>query len=188
MGDDDGMDSRRDANDARYIAETFSAARRWESASGRKARPKPLRELLWFVWQEPRLPGPLPVGGKYAFGLPWTGEARAAYLATPRAKKLLHLEHTQPIIGLVRQLVDEALENDALIALLQGTMELVVVTPEEARRLDSSSKGRAAPDPSDPLGRYRWAGIDVEQMRAMEPSEYEPTLSMRRLTRATTTN
>jgi hypothetical protein len=54
----DRRNDARDARDARLVADVAVAVRAWETASGRPAATKVLREAVWFFWQNPRLARP----------------------------------------------------------------------------------------------------------------------------------
>ena len=94
-------DSAQRRADVTLILAVVNATRTWEEQAGRTAPVKPLRELLWTVWEQPRLPRPV-YRGKYPLSVPWTPAARAAY-GDPTAR--LSIEHVTPAAVLVRRLL-----------------------------------------------------------------------------------
>src|SRR4051812_29360366 len=106
-----------DRIDATLIASMLSATAAWEAATGRRMPRKPLREAVWFVWQQPRLPQPL-VRSKYPMTVPWTAAARAAYLDNPNCD--LVIEHVEPIHVLLDRLLTVANDPDAVAGELRA--------------------------------------------------------------------
>lgn len=61
-------DSAQRRADVTLILAVVNATRTWEDQTGRTAPVKPLRELLWTVWEQPRLPRPVYPGQVPAVG------------------------------------------------------------------------------------------------------------------------
>lgn len=154
----DDADQRR--ADATLILAVVHATRSWQEATGRTAPVKPLRELLWTVWEQPRLPRPVH-RGKYPLSVPWTPAARAAY-DDPAAR--LSIEHVVPAAVFVRRLLAKPPKTTAALVRTLNTITYVVVAPEDNQRLVAAGVGaKLAPQSSDPLDRYRVAGLDPAQ-------------------------
>jgi hypothetical protein len=128
-----------------------------------------LREALWFIWERPRLPGPL-VAGKYPKPYPWSAEARARFIkhqgTRPAGGWGLVLEHVYPRELLVRHLLHEATDvaDEEAADLLGARLMATVVTRDEDRRLPTRSQS-ARPWPeyiTDPWLRYRMAHFDID--------------------------
>jgi len=152
-----------DAADATYIAEVFGAARRWKSSVGRSPDKKPLRELIWFVWQRHRL-GDC-VRGKYPKTAPWTAAARAAYKENRRCK--LVVDHVSPIHALIQRLIDAPVTTAELVPLLKANTDFCVITADEDLKLSRSGMAHALLDRDT---RYRNAGIDLAGIRPLSDS------------------
>lgn len=118
---------------------------------------KPLRELLWTVWEQPRLPRPVH-RGKYPLSVPWTPAARAAY-RDPKAP--LSIEHVVPASVFVRSLLASPPANNAALVRVLNTIRYVVIAPDDNQILNAAGVGaKLAPGSADPLDRYRLAGLD----------------------------
>lgn len=142
--------------DAELILTMVRASAEWEQATGRAARVKPLRELMWFTWEQPRLPKPLYLS-KYPLTAPWTPAAFARY--EQRARGLV-IEHVTPASVLVRRLLEEppAAAEDLMRLLEQITY--VVITDDDNRLLKAAGVDSSlAPGSDDPWDRYRVAGL-----------------------------
>ncbi len=133
------------------------AAATWQETSGRPPTIKPIRELMWFVWEQPRLPRPVH-RGKYPLSVPWTPAARRAY-EEPGAP--VSIEHVIPAAVLVRRLLqDPPGTTEALMDFLDE-IEYVVIAPEDNRLLNAAGVGsKFAPSSKDPWDCYRAAGLD----------------------------
>ncbi len=92
----------RDLVDAKVILALVSGMREWETVKGEKAPRKPLREALWYYWQEPRMPVPR-VRGKHPFDYPWTSRARRRYVVDPSCR--LVIDHAEPISLVIEDLL-----------------------------------------------------------------------------------
>jgi hypothetical protein len=133
-----------------------------------------LREAIWFLWEQPRLPGPL-VASKYPPSYPWSPEARRAYSANhgrrPPGGWSLVIEHMYPRELLVAELLDDAAIATAtdVVEVLSARLIAAVVTTNEDRILPPRS--RVLRDWSayaaDPWVRYRMSGLPVDQFRAL---------------------
>lgn len=129
----------------------------WERASGRFLAIKPIRELIFAVWEAPRLPPPL-LRSKYPLSAPWTPAARLLY--SSGASKV-SLEHVTPAAVMIGDLLDRPPPDvEALVQILQA-IRYVVIAPDDDRKLNSAGVGsRLVPGSLDPWDRYRVAGLD----------------------------
>lgn len=164
-----GEQVRNDQADAALVAATAQAMREWQATTGLRPSIKPLREMIWFYWQAPRLPKPR-VRGKYPKSFPWSAAARAAYRGDPRCP--LVIEHAQPIALLVQELLDgPPLVVEAVRRLLEARLQCVVLTPEEDDQIDAAGVGQGMPEgwqSGDLWARYRAAGLDLEGFAPLE--------------------
>lgn len=128
---------------------------------------KPLRELLWFHWEFPRLPKPL-VRNKYPRGVPWGPHARDQLGLDPRCP--LVIDHVYPARLLVRRLLDDPPATPAaLVRILKRDIRYVVLSREENRQLVAAKVGTKLPAGSnDPWDRYRMAGIELDNLRPLD--------------------
>lgn len=142
--------------DAELILTTVRASAEWEQATGRAVRVKPLRELIWFTWEQPRLPRPLYLS-KYPLTAPWTPAAFDRY---ERRSRGLVIEHVTPASVLVRRLLKEPPATaDDLMRALDGII-YVVITDDDNRLLKAAGVDSSlAPGSDDPWERYRSAGL-----------------------------
>jgi len=130
------------------------------------ARSRVVREALWFLWERPRLPGPL-VASKYPRAYPWSAAARASVEdgASWRPGGLnLVFEHLEPRRILVQELVARAATLGAaeLEGLLHRGLAAAVVTKAEDTHLTKSGLSHRMPaGQGGPWARYLAAGIDV---------------------------
>lgn len=118
---------------------------------------KPLREVIWFAWQQPRLGECVRV--KYPVHAPWTAAARKAYMADPRCE--LIIEHVEPLSSLIARLLESPVEPAEVAEQLSRSLRFCVVTKAEDAMLRAAGVGRSGFEESDMWGRYRLAGIDV---------------------------
>lgn len=156
-----GQARDEDLTDARFIADVVEAARRWRASSGRRVRQKPIREAIWFYWQEPRLSAPL-VRSKYPKRAMWTEAARAAYAAD----EALEIDHVEPMENLIRRLLDGPTTLDRVLEELRPSLMCVVTPGEHARLTAAGSPATIAS--VDPWQRYRDAGVDLARVKPLE--------------------
>ncbi|PZE33929.1 hypothetical protein [Curtobacterium sp. MCPF17_031] len=131
------------------------------------ARARVLREALWFLWEQPRLPRPL-LRSKYPNAYPWS-PAAIARVRSGQSGGLV-LEHLEPRVLLVSDLLARADEwtPATFAAELHRRAGAAVVTQEDDRRLTSAGFARAMPETSDgPWARYVASGIDVAAFRSL---------------------
>ena len=147
-------------NDADLILAVVRATAEWEGDTQAIAVVKPIRELIWAVWEKPRLGDT--VRSKYTVAVQWSRAARKSYRADP--KPGLVLEHVTPMNLIVRDLLRKPPANvAALVRLLYRRIEYAVITPEENRRFsDARVAGKLAPGSSDGWDRYKVAKLDVD--------------------------
>lgn len=171
-----------DRADARALLDIATACRATLRPERSQAGPvRVLREALWFIWEEPRLPRPL-VASKYPKPYPWSPQARAL-LAQQAGKRPsggsgLVIEHLYPREFLVAHLLDEArCDPEGAVDLLTTRLMAAVLTRDEDRQLPTRAQS-ARPwheYASDPWLRYRSSGFRV--------AEFAP-LSLTRLARS----
>jgi hypothetical protein len=147
-------------NDAELLLAVIEATATWEGDTQTDAVVKPIRELLWAVWEKPRLGQS--VRGKYPVDALWSRAARDAYESDPRCR--LVLEHVIPVNLVVRHLLRRPPRTlAALVRILNRQLEHTVITPAENRRLTAAKDGwKLAADSLDGWERYRVAGIKVK--------------------------
>lgn len=147
-----------DGADLQLILTVLRAFHQHKALTGSLKKVKPLREILFFQWEEPRLPQ----GGKYSRHLPHSPDARARRRSTGGTKGLVY-EHVAPIAGLIRSLLqDLPPDEQALRHVLESTSDRVIVTRDEDATLTAAGFGSSAPDPKDPWSRYR-AALDLQR-------------------------
>lgn len=160
----------RDLADASMILQLLRAMQRWERQTGERASRRPLREAMWFVWMEPRLPEDR-VRGKYPVAYLWSKKARRAVARDPRCH--LVIEHVRPVTLLIDELMaSRSWDADSLGRTLKRNLSTaVVLTPEEDRMVTSAGFRQSMPNDhrGDALARYRAAGLDVEGFAPLTP-------------------
>ena len=163
-------DARRDAT---LILECLHATKRWSDECGTRAVSKPIRELLWFVWEKPRLARYadthklLMPKRKYPGWVPWSPGARKVYrrgLSEP-----LVLEHVTPSALIVQDLIARPPGSPAaLIKILNDRLAYTVLTPEENQAITRAGHWTKLVDGDpDPWSRYRAAGLDLARFRSL---------------------
>jgi hypothetical protein len=147
-------------NDAELLLAVIEATATWEGDTPSNAVVKPLRELLWAVWEKQRLGET--VRGKYPVDALWSREAREAYWSDPRCR--LVLEHVTPVNVVVRHLLRRPPRTvAALVRILNRELEHTVITPAENQRLTAAKVGwKLVVDSADGWERHRVAGVDVK--------------------------
>jgi hypothetical protein len=133
-----------------------------------------LREALWFIWEEPRLPRPL-VASKYPKPYPWSLRARAVFDAhvgkRPKGGWGLVIEHLYPRELLVGYLLDQGADVDATdtVGLLTTRLMAAIVTREDDRQLPTRAQSARPWEDyaSDPWLRYRVAGLRVDDFASV---------------------
>jgi hypothetical protein len=158
-------------NDAQLILDVIRATAAWQDGTALDGVIKPLRELIWAVWEQPRLGGT--VRGRYPVHAPWSPAARRAYRADPKCP--LILEHVTPVRIVVRDLLSRPPANvAALVRVSNRRLEHVTLTPEDNRKLTAAGVGwKLAPGSADPWDRYPFAGIPLRgfaPLRRREPT------------------
>ena len=162
-----------DLRDATLIKALADALRIWKSQGGETDSLKSLRELVWFHWENPRLPHPRVKSNKYPVAFDWSAEARTAYRQDPKNCPIV-IEHSVPKGILLRELVDGPERSaEEIAALLRANLNsFVIITKEEDLMLDKAGLGKAMPDdwaPGDDVReRYRLAGLDVSGFGSLE--------------------
>jgi hypothetical protein len=124
-------------------------------------RARVLREALWFLWEQPRLPRPL-VRSKYPKSYPWSPAARA--LVRSGVPGGLVLEHVEPRSLLVADLLRDAegWTPESFAAVLHRRTGAAVLTVADGRRLTAAGFSRSMPDGGHGVwARYVAAGIDL---------------------------
>src|SRR5262245_3546517 len=96
--------------DAELIRSVLLATIDWQRTRDQELVISPLRELIWCVWEIPRLreiaatPGKRLVDRKYPSWVPWSPSARAAY-EEHGEKCRISLEHVMPAYIVVKELL-----------------------------------------------------------------------------------
>ena len=155
----------RDEADGDLLTAMLHATSAWRARTGLTQPTKPLRELVWFTWQQPRLPKPL-VRSKYPEQAPWTEAARLALAQDARAR--LVIEHVEPVSVVLTKLLALATAGALTPAMtcneLYAAGSFAVVTADEDKALTRAGVRGSAPHLDDPWSRYRAAGIDVSRL------------------------
>jgi len=125
-----------------------------------------LKEVLWFRWEQPRLPRPL-VDGKYPHAYPWSADARRVWRESPRRegrRGALVIEHVEPKRELLARIAQasDTLDVTEFLDLLRAAHSAAVISKVEDTLIARAGFGHRSPDPSDVWARYRAAGLDVE--------------------------
>ncbi len=177
----------RDRDDAGALLSVVEEFRTLVARGGqRSGAARVLREAVWFLWEQPRLPRPL-VGSKYPLSYPWSPPARDRWLAHGRRRPQggwgLVIEHIYPRECLIADLVDDPLASTpaAVIEVLSTRLIAAVITSSEDRMLPSRSRSpREWTDYEvDPWVRYRMAGLPVSEFRSAESSPPEDSAPKR---------
>ena len=163
-------DSRRDAT---LILECLQATKRWSDESGQKPVAKPIRELIWFVWEKPRLARYADANDllmpkrKYPGWVPWSPEARRIF--NRGLAEQLVLEHVTPSGLIVQDLIAKPPASAAaLIKTLNARLAYTVLAPEENQAITRAGYGNKLVDGDpDPWSRYRSAGLDLSRFRSL---------------------
>src|SRR4051812_16762181 len=120
-------------SDAELILSVIHATVEWQHKTGVPAVIKPLRELIWFVWEAPRLPTPR-IRNKYPCEVPWSPAARRAIRPASRAR--LIIKHVLPMTLLVRKLLaTPPAGSAALVRILKARLRYLVIAPADNQKL-----------------------------------------------------
>lgn len=137
---------------------------------GQTARKKVVREAIWYLWEEPRLPRPR-IGGKYPMAYPWSAAARDVARAEERPVGGwgLVIEHVHPIRNLVVHVLIEAefLTVNSLQSVLRSGLASAVITKDEDAQLTRARLATLDVPLDDPWLRYRMAGLAVGGFRPL---------------------
>src|SRR4029079_3676886 len=165
-----------DRRDTRAVLSVAMACRRTlRSGRPRSGPGRVLREALWFLWEEPRLPRPL-VASKYPRSYPWSPRARALVAEhagkRPKGGWGLVIEHLYPRELLIAELLDGAEWTNAATAIDVLTERFIaaVVTREDDRQLPTRAQSvRPWSDyAADPWLRHRWAELPVQDFAQLD--------------------
>ena len=132
-----------------------------------------VREALWFLWEKPRLPGPL-VASKYPKAYPWSPRARASFEQArgrrPAGGWGLVLEHLYPREFLVGYLLRETRDVTDVLGVLNARLLAAVVTRADDRLLPTRKRSSGSwPDyATDPWTRYWDTELSVGTFRPLE--------------------
>jgi hypothetical protein len=155
--------NQRDAADAGVVWAVANGIGEWRAATGSAASNlKPLREVIWFYWHNPRLPRPR-VAGKYPHASLWTPAA----VAVAGQSAALRIEHVEPLNIVMGLLIAERTAGpDRTRELLQDGLECIVISADEDQRIDAAGLRDRMPmgwrSGDDRWARYRAAGIDPD--------------------------
>ena len=159
-----------DLADARAVLLIAAACRKTLRQERPRSGPaRVLREALWFIWEEPRLPRPL-VASKYPKSYPWSPGARAVFGQhvgkRPKGGWGLVIEHLYPRELLVADLLkgDEGAKAAGAVELLTERLMAAVVTRDDDRQLPTRAQSDRAwhEYASDSWLRYRSAGLQLD--------------------------
>lgn len=160
-----------DVADAKALLAVITACRSTLARGRPRSGPlRLLREAVWSIWEEPRLPRPL-VASKYPVVYPWSPRARRRHKehgVRPSGGWGLVIEHLYPRALLVDDLLDERNSSaGAIVELLAQRVLAAVLTREEDRRLTTEAwRGQMGSTwrdfRADPWLRYRhiWPSLN----------------------------
>jgi hypothetical protein len=128
-----------------------------------------LRQTIWSMWEQPRLPGDL-VSRKYPKEYPWSAKARKSYKREPKWRtggRGLVIEHVYPRKQLIADLLaDDNISPETTRRILADRIMAAVITVEEDRKIGQRDDGGFWPDyEADPWRRYRGVGIRLARFR-----------------------
>ncbi len=148
---------------AELILTVVRATAQWQRVNDDRAVVKPLRQLIWWVWEGPRLPRPR-VRGKYPYALSWSRNARRAVRLDPAAP--LIIDHVTPINLVIHHLLlRPPLQPAGLVRTLNEKLNYVILAPEDNRKLTRRRVGnKLAPTSTNPWDRYKDAGISIARV------------------------
>ena len=153
-------------NDAELVLAVVRATAEWEGDTQVIAVVKPIRELIWAVWEKPRLGET--VRSIYPVAAPWSRAAREAYKADHKTP--LVLDHVTPMNLIVRDLLRKPPVNvAALVRLLNRQVQHAVITPAENRRFSEHHlAGKRVQGSRDDWDRYRVA-LGLKELKGFAP-------------------
>ncbi len=152
--------------DAMLILDVLRATRAWVDESKKAAPTRPVRELIWSVWEKPRLRHYADEHrlafhrSKYPSWVPWSPLARAIHADDPQAR--LVFEHLTPARVIVRDLIERVPATPAgLIKVLNARLGYAVIAPEDNRKImEAGLAWKLVDGDPDPWARYRAVGLD----------------------------
>jgi hypothetical protein len=159
-----------DLADARAILSIAAACRKTLRSDRPRSGPiRVLREALWFIWEQPRLPRPL-VASKYPRSYPWSPGARAVFAEhagkRPKGGWGLVIEHLYPRELLVADLLEgaEGANITRSVEVLTERLMAAVVTRDDDRQLPTRAQSARPWDDyaADPWRRYRSTGLQLQ--------------------------
>lgn len=166
-----GLGRSHDLADASAVLGLVRACRKTLRPQRSRTGPgRAVREALWYLWEEPRLPRPL-IASKYPRRYPWSPGAQATFEANggerPQGGWGLVIEHLYPRELLVAELLKEKALNQApaMVDLLTQRLMAAVITREEDRLLPTRAQAPTSwtAYESDPWSRYHSAGIVTDR-------------------------
>lgn len=160
--------------DAQLIVDVLRATHNWSGLAGRDAVSKPIRELIWFVWEQPRLrqyasDNDLPLfRSKYPSWVPWSPGARRIHRQGMNER--LVLEHVTPSRVIVQDLLARPPQTPAaLIKILNKRLHYAVLSPEENQAISRARLGwKLVEGNPDPWARYHAAGLNRDSFRPIK--------------------
>lgn len=161
-----GEDEDLSDGDAIYsvVEACRSIAHRGRSRSGPG---RLLREAIWIIWEQPRLPQTL-LDGKFPLRYPWSPSARGTVATQSRRPQGLVIGHLYPHEMLSADLLDPANTSAAsTVVVLQERITAAVVTRQEDRLVRALTGISWEAFEADPWCRYR-AALPVAEFAAME--------------------
>lgn len=173
-----------DLADAAALFEVVKAS--YATLQRRRPRAGPLRlvrEAVWFLWEQPRLPRPL-IASKYPLDYPWSPTAQDIFkhfyqLGSRRPGGWgLVIEHLYPRELLVRDLIMLAVERfpgddvepQRVVQLLTSRLMAAIVGRGEDRQLLARRKSPDTwtPYESDPWLRYRSTALEPSKFKVLD--------------------
>jgi hypothetical protein len=170
------LGEREDLADAQSVTEVVRAA--YSTLERQRPRAGPLRlvrEAVWYLWEQPRLPRPL-IRDKYPLAYPWSPGAQEviehaaswnSYGRPPDGQWSLVIEHLYPRELMIRDLVELVVCTDQparpVADLLSSRVMAAIVRRDEDRQLMARREAPRtwAPYEADPWLRYRSAPFEL---------------------------
>lgn len=175
------LGEEEDLADAEAVTKVVEAS--YSILNRHRPRTGPLRlvrEAVWFLWEQPRLPRPL-VRDKYPLAYPWSPGAQEVIEAAPKSYGRppfggwgLVIEHLYPRELMIHDLVELVISTrppaQAVVELLSSRVMAAVVRRDEDMQLMARRelpRGWASYD-SDPWLRYRDAQFELGDFAAVD--------------------
>jgi len=149
------LGDNEDLLDAEALYAVVEACRSLAGRDRARGAGRLLREAIWTLWEQPRLP-PTLLDGRCPTSYPWSPSARGTVATQAKRPQGLVIGHLYPLERLAGDLMDEC-NGSALdtVALLQGRIISAILTRQEDRLVRSPTGMPWEAFEADPWCRYR---------------------------------